>query len=620
MKSRLLRILTFSIASLLLPALLFGAADSVTVGTVNASGSSVDVPVYIRDVAGTSLGVDRPTGSKIQSFSIKVTYAPASAVTSVTFSRAGITSGLSPTFESKPSTANSVSILETFTEGGNTIPFTLNASAPGNQVAHLVFNLANSAAPGSTITLTLDPAVTQLTDEGGTAATKETVANSKLTLTDGAIHVPPLSINLSPSSPKVQIGKTTQLTVTASANVAAATTIALTSSNTSNATVPASTIMAAGTKLATFSVSGIAVGSSTITAALPAADGGDTASVGVTVTAQPAPCAVPIAPVVTAPATALSGASYTVSWPAVTDATEYGIDEAIDDAFTSPTHTTTTTTSASFAHAVSSDATYYYRVRASNKAASCNEVSPLSNTAAVLVAPEPSAPAKRYIPVVGSNPGTAGSYFKTAVQFYNAGTDAVSGRIVFHPAGSSATDADASLAYTLDPQKTLAYADLLPAMGVASGLGSVDVIADLGSGFPVSLVRVFNDGGVNGTSGLVEELLRPEDALQQGQSGVLIAPEDIKRFRLNIGVRSLESGTTLTVTVRNKDGATVRTFQQGFSPSYFIQNSSTGLLGYTLTGGETITFSVDAGSVFIYGATTDNKTNDPSVQFAKRTE
>ena len=64
----------------------------------------------------------------------------------------------------------------------------------------------------------------------------------------------------------------------------------------------------------------------------------------------------------------------------------------------------------------------------------------------------------------------------------------------------------------------------------------------------------------------------------------------------------------------------MRTFQQGYGPSYFLQNSSTGLLGYTLTGGETITFHVDAGSVFIYGATTDNKTNDPSQQFAKRND
>lgn len=42
--------------------------------------------------------------------------------------------------------------------------------------------------------------------------------------------------------------------------------------------------------------------------------------------------------------------------------------------------------------------------------------------------------------------------------------------------------------------------------------------------------------------------------------------------------------------------------------------------GYVLTGGETITIQVTAGSAFVYGSTTDNTTQDPSVQFASRIE
>src|SRR4051794_26624401 len=116
--------------------------DAVTVGTVTADDSTVDVPVYIRDVSGTPLGMDKPAGSKIQSFSIKVLYSPASAISSVTFSRAGITNSLSPTLELSPSGTGSISLLETFQENTNPIPFTLNAGAPGNLVAHLVFTLA----------------------------------------------------------------------------------------------------------------------------------------------------------------------------------------------------------------------------------------------------------------------------------------------------------------------------------------------------------------------------------------------------------------------------------------------------------------------------------------------
>jgi hypothetical protein len=164
--------------------------DVITVGTVTSTGATADVPVYIRDTSGSPLGLDQPPGSRIQSFSIKVNYTPAASVQSVTFTRAGITTTLTPTFESSPSSPGSITLLDTFQESTNLIPFTLNGALPGNQVAHLTFNLA-PAASGTQVVLTLDPTLTQLTDEGGTAATKETVANGNLLLVNGAINVVP---------------------------------------------------------------------------------------------------------------------------------------------------------------------------------------------------------------------------------------------------------------------------------------------------------------------------------------------------------------------------------------------------------------------------------------------
>ena len=117
------RCLAVVVFCFLVPLVASAASDVVTVGTVTASGTTADVPVSIRDVSGTPLGMDQPAGSKIQSFSIKVTYSPASAVQSVTFSRTGITASLTPTSEFKPSTSNSVSLLDTFQESNNLIPF-----------------------------------------------------------------------------------------------------------------------------------------------------------------------------------------------------------------------------------------------------------------------------------------------------------------------------------------------------------------------------------------------------------------------------------------------------------------------------------------------------------------
>jgi hypothetical protein len=168
-------------------AIAIAVPDTVTVATATTTSTVVDVPVYIRDASGTPLGIDQPSGSRIQSYSIKVTYAPTAPVQSITFTRAGITAPLTPVFESSPSSPGSVSLLDTFNEGTNLIPFTSNAAIPGNLIGHLTVNLVPGTAPGTIITLTLDPTLTQVTDAGG--VTIESTTNGQLTLVNGSITV-----------------------------------------------------------------------------------------------------------------------------------------------------------------------------------------------------------------------------------------------------------------------------------------------------------------------------------------------------------------------------------------------------------------------------------------------
>jgi hypothetical protein len=608
----------FAVALLsLLTTIPAAAQDAVTVGTVTANGNTVDVPVFIRDLAGTPLGQDRPAGSKIQSISIRVFYAPAAAVQSVTFTRAGITAGLTPISEFTPAASGAISLLMTFDEGTNPIPFTLNAPAPGDQVAHLVFTLSPSAAPGSSISLTVDPSLTQLTDQAGTAATKESSGIGNLTLVNGAINIPTLSLAIFPNSRVIAVDGSTTYTVQTSANVAATTTVTLTSSNPGIASMPPSVDIAAGAHSANFTVFGAAVGAATITATLPAAAGGANATAELTVNPAAPTCTTPATPQISGPSTGDAGTQYTITWPAVTDATDYAVDESIDVNFVPVTTTSVTTTSASFTHAAANR--YYYRVRARNQSGACNTASFSSNTVSVLVSVAPVAQT-RILPVVGSVPGSFGAYFKTSVQLYNAKSNAVSGKIVFHTQAVSGSSTDPSLAYSIPAGKSLSYADLLPAMGIASGLGSADIIADAGSAFPVTLARVFNDAGAAGTTGLALEPMATSDALQNGDTGVLIAPADT-RFRLNIGVRTLAQGVAFNMTVRNKDGAVVKTTSKSFGATFFRQIGSSEILdGYVLGGGETITIQITSGSAFVYGSTTDNTTQDPSVQFAKKVE
>lgn len=164
-------------------------SDVVTVGTVSSSSSVVDVPVYIRDTSGTPLGIDQPSGSHIQSYSLRVLYA-SPAVQSITFTRGGITSSLTPTFESSPAVpGSSIALLDTFDETTNLIPFTSNAALPGNQVGTLHVTIAPGTPVGTVIAFTLDPTLTQLTDEGGTPGTVETTGNGRLALVAGSITV-----------------------------------------------------------------------------------------------------------------------------------------------------------------------------------------------------------------------------------------------------------------------------------------------------------------------------------------------------------------------------------------------------------------------------------------------
>ena len=589
------------------------AQDAVTVGTVSASGNTVDVPVSIRDVSGTPLGRDQPAGSMIQAFTIKVLYAPAGAVQSVTFTRAGVTAGLIPAFESSPALPGSITLIEQFNESTNLIPFTLNAPSPGDQVAHLVFTLSPSAAPNSSISLTLDSVATELDNQSGTTSER----GGSLSLVNGAINIPQLSLNILPANRTITIGDSATLTVQTSRSVAASTTVSLASSSPGIASVASSVIIPAGSAEANFSVTGVAAGSININANLSPSDGGATASAFVTVTEPPPQCATPKPPVIAGPATAEVGKAYAITWAVVSDSTGYVVEESTDANFGTVATSTSTANNASFTHSAANR--YYYRVRARNLSTGCNTSSAFSNAISVLVSVIPVAQT-RFLLVVGSTPGSNGSYFKTSVQLFNAKSSAISGKIVFHSSGTSGSASDPSIAFSIQPGKTLSYPDLLPAMGIATGLGSADLIADAGSAFPISLVRVFNDAGAAGTTGLAEEPMAAGEALQNGETGALIAPAD-QKFRLNIGVRTLEQGASMTFTVRDKDGAIVKSTTKSYGPTFFTQIGSAGMLdGHVLTGGETIAVQMTAGSAFVYGSTTDNTTQDPSLQFARRIE
>jgi streptogramin lyase len=230
----------------------------------------------------------------------------------------------------------------------------------------------------------------------------------------------------------------------------------------------------------------------------------------------------------------------------------------------------------------------------------------------------PSAPAvdSRILPVVGSTAGVGGSFFRTAVQIHNPTSEQMMGRLVFHRSGDSGASSDPALSYSLSSGQTRSIADLLPSLGL-SGVGTADIEVTSGQ-VPTVSVRVFNDAGAQGTTGFTEEPMRAEDALRPEVSGALLLPVDPTRFRFNIGVRTLGTGATATLTVRDASGAVLETVSRTFPPTYHEQRSASEFLGVSaLPTGGSIGISMTSGSAIFYGATVDNTTGDPSLQVAR---
>ena len=221
----------------------------------------------------------------------------------------------------------------------------------------------------------------------------------------------------------------------------------------------------------------------------------------------------------------------------------------------------------------------------------------------------------------GSTPGNFGSFFKTGVQLSNPGASEISGRFVYHRAGVPGTSADPSLNFTVGAHSTISYPDLVAAMG-QTGLGSIDVVVPDTSDLPVIVARVYNDAGADGTSGFTEDAIDPSGSFENrvvfaGATGFLVAPPDVANFRFNIGIRSLLSGALVNFRVRDAGGVIVREVTKTYTSTFYEQQPADTLLGGPILANDQIEVSVSSGSAIIYGATVDNTTQDPSIQFVR---
>ena len=223
----------------------------------------------------------------------------------------------------------------------------------------------------------------------------------------------------------------------------------------------------------------------------------------------------------------------------------------------------------------------------------------------------------RILPAAGAVQG-ATAFFRTSLQMVNPTSNTITGNLVFHKQLVPAAPGDASLPFTLTPGQSIAYADVLTSMGI-SGLGSLDIVTN-GGNAPIATARVFSDGGTLGTSGFSEEGVSPNNALDFFSRGILLIPADLTNFRMNIGVRTLDSGATLNVYTFDSAGVLqgTRTLP-AYGPNVFDQvtlNAFTGLSSPPPGGYILITFNVFGGRAFVYSSVIDNKTSDSTFRMA----
>ena len=218
----------------------------------------------------------------------------------------------------------------------------------------------------------------------------------------------------------------------------------------------------------------------------------------------------------------------------------------------------------------------------------------------------------------GSLHGAGTSIFKTGLQLNNPGFATIRGRMIFHPLGQTGTSTDPSLGFTIEPGETKSSDDIVAALDL-TGLWSVDVYTGEGSGSPVVVARIFNDAGAGGTTGFTENLIDPADVfggVGVSVTGVLLGPPDLAKYRLNMGVRTLDGPVGVSISVKDASGAVVHTASHVYPANSFWQLSVHDFLGgFDIDANDSLVITFSNGRAIFYGATTDNVTNDPSVQF-----
>jgi hypothetical protein len=221
------------------------------------------------------------------------------------------------------------------------------------------------------------------------------------------------------------------------------------------------------------------------------------------------------------------------------------------------------------------------------------------------------------IVVAGAAAGANNAQFRTDVFLTTPRTGVSWGRLVYHREGTTGYDNDPSVPFTIEGGYSKTIQNIIGTSLGLSGKGSIDIYTRIGFDPPVVSARVYDEPGSGGTKGFSFDAQRITEALPPGQQSVLFTPQDTTKFRMNVGIRTLDAPSQIDFILLGPSGQQRAIVTKSYPPNYFTQPDANSLLGVAPQAGDTILIIPIDSPVYVYGSIIDNFTNDPSLQLAK---
>lgn len=96
-------------------------------------------------------------------------------------------------------------------------------------------------------------------------------------------------------------------------------------------------------------------------------------------------------------------------------------------------------------------------------------------------------------------------------------------------------------------------------------------------------------------------LLGADRALGAGARGILMTPPSASR-RFNIGTRTLATGATVAIEVKDGAGAAISGRTLALPPDYSVQSPAADLVGAAIGSGAMIEMPLESGAAIVYGS------------------